>query len=86
MTLMLTIELIFGALAALISILTAFATLLNKINDLSVAIARLNSEVGHISSRQQDTRQTLDHLSKEIQNVSNRTFGTTRSRNTREGD
>lgn len=83
---MLTIELIFGALAALISILTAFATLLNKINDLSIAIARLNAEVSHISNRQVESRQTLDHLSKELQNVSNRSFGTPRSRNTREDD
>ena len=83
---MLTIELVFGAIAALISILTAFANLINKINAISLDIARLNSEVGHISSRQEDSRRTLDHLSKEIQNVSNRSFGTPRSRNTREDD
>lgn len=83
---MLTIELIFGALAALISILTAFANLINKINALSVDIARLNSEVDHISKRQEDSHKYLNELSKELQNVSNRSFGTPRSRNTRADD
>ena len=83
---MLTFELLFGALAAIVSILTAFSNLINKINALSLDIARLNSEITHISNRQVESRQTLDHLAKELQNVSNRTFGTPRSRNTRESD